>query len=154
VNTGGSSLSVSPDGKFLAVTERIPNNIDTFAINPNGTLGPIVINESAAVGLFAASFAPDGYLIAAATGAVATALDGTISSYAVLPNGTISAVSLAVPTLGAANCWTAITPNGKWVYVSNFISATISGFAIGNGGVLTPIADTVVATNPPGSLNL
>ena len=59
-----------------------------------------------------------------------------------------------MPTLGAANCWDVVTPNGKWVYASNSASGTVSGFAVGAGGTLTPIADTVVGTNPEGSLNL
>ncbi|MGH9585896.1 MAG: beta-propeller fold lactonase family protein [Acidobacteriaceae bacterium] len=63
-------------------------------------------------------------------------------------------MSQSLPTFGAANCWNAITPNGKWVYVSNAGSSTISGFAIGKGGALTPIAGTVVGTNPEGSVNL
>ncbi len=27
--------SISPDDEFLSVTERVPNNIDTFRITPN-----------------------------------------------------------------------------------------------------------------------
>jgi len=154
-NTGGSSLSVSPNGKFLAVTERIPNNIDTFAINSNGTLGPIVINSSAAPGVFAAFFAPNGTLIVSAVGVSLTAIDSTISSYAVLSNGTISAISVALPTDGAANCWDVVTPNGKFAFASNSVTSTIAGFAISNSGVLTQIADTpIIASNPPGSINL
>jgi 6-phosphogluconolactonase (cycloisomerase 2 family) len=48
---GGSSISIRPDHQTLAVVERLTNNIDTFHINPNGTLGSIVVNPSAAVGL-------------------------------------------------------------------------------------------------------
>jgi DNA-binding beta-propeller fold protein YncE len=59
-----------------------------------------------------------------------------------------------VPTFGSANCWNAITPDGKWVYTSNAASGTISGFTIAKGGVLTPIGSTVLATNPQGSTNL
>lgn len=33
-NSGGSSLSISPNGAYLSVTERLPNHIDTFHINP------------------------------------------------------------------------------------------------------------------------
>jgi 6-phosphogluconolactonase (cycloisomerase 2 family) len=40
------------------------------------------------------------------------------------------------------------------VAVSNAGSATISGFAIAQGGALMPIAGTVVGTNPEGSTNL
>src|ERR1700678_3274247 len=57
---GGSSISISPDGQTLVVVERLTNNIDTFHINPNGTLGPIVVNPSPGVGAFSGRFASDG----------------------------------------------------------------------------------------------
>jgi len=56
--------------------------------------------------------------------------------------------------LAAATCWHAITPNGQFVFTSNAGSATISGFAIGATGSLTPLPGTVVGTNPAGSTNL
>lgn len=55
---------------------------------------------------------------------------------------------------GAANCWNAITPDGRFVYVSNAGSSTIAGYAIGATGTLTPLAGTVVGTNPTGAANL
>ncbi|MGA7524601.1 MAG: beta-propeller fold lactonase family protein [Acidobacteriaceae bacterium] len=153
-NSGGSSISISPDGAFLSVTERLPNNIDTFRIDPNGTVSPIVVNNSTAPGVFAAVFAPGGSLIVSETGPAGSTDESAISSYAVQADGTLSAVSQSVPTQGTANCWNAVAPNGKWVYVSNAGSSTISGFAIGQGGTLTPIDGTVVGTNPAGSTNL
>jgi 6-phosphogluconolactonase len=153
-NSGGSSLSISPNGGVLAVTERGPDNIDTFSINSDGTLGPIVVNKSTAPGVFDAAFAPDGNLIVSETGPAGGVNASAISSYAVQANGTLVAVSQSVPTFGQANCWNAVAPNGKWAYVSNAGSSTISGFSIGEGGALTPIAGTVVGTNPEGSTNL
>jgi len=153
-NSGGSSLSISPDGAILAVTERVPNNIDTFRINADGTLAPIVVNKSAAPGVFDATFAPDGKLIVSETGPAGGVDASAISSYSILSNGTLSAVSQSVPTFGQANCWNAVAPNGKWAYVSNAGSSTISGYSIGEGGTLAPIAGTIVGSNPEGSTNL
>ena len=152
--TGGSSISISPDGQTLAVVERLANNIDTFHINPDGTLTPIVVNSSPGAGAFSARFAPNGELIVSETGAAGVANGSAISSYAVAPNGVLAAVSQSVPTDGSANCWNAISPDGVHVYVSNAGSSTISGFLIGTGGALTPISGTVVGANPAGSTNL
>ncbi len=77
-----------------------------------------------------------------------------ISSYFVAANGTLVAISTGVPTLGNANCWNAITPDGRFVFTSNAGSSTISGFAISATGVLTPVGATVAGTNPSGSTNL
>lgn len=153
-SAGGSSIAISPDRTTLVVTERLTNNIDIFKINSDGTLAPIVVNHSSSPGVFSASFAPDGTLIVSETGPAGAANASAISSYRVTNNGALSAVSQSVPTLGAANCWNAIAPNGKWVYVSNAASSNISGFAIAKGGGLIPIGATVVGINPPGTGNL
>lgn len=152
--SGGASAAFSPNGQFLLVTERVANNIDAFRVQPNGTLGPIVVNPSVDPGAFSVTFAPDGDAIVSETGPAGATDGSTISSYSILPTGKLSPVSQGVPTHGAANCWDAVTPNGKWVYVSNAASASISGFVIGNGGVLTPLDGTVVGNNPEGSTNL
>jgi len=37
-NSEGASLTFSPDGRFLLVSERATNNIDVFPVRPDGTL--------------------------------------------------------------------------------------------------------------------
>jgi 6-phosphogluconolactonase (cycloisomerase 2 family) len=151
---GGASITISPDGRFLAVTEKVTNNIDIFPIQPDSTLGSIVANPSAGPGAFAARFAPDGKLFVSETGPAGATNAAAISSYSVLPNGGLAVISKSVPTLGAANCWNAVTPDGQDIYVSNAASSTISGFAISKSGSLAPLAGTVVGSNPQGSGNL
>jgi 6-phosphogluconolactonase len=153
-NSEAASLAFSPDGRFLVVTERATNNIDAFAVQPDGRLAPIVVNTNGGPGSFSVSFAPNGIALVSETGPAGVANGSAISSYAVQPGGTLSPISASVPTFGAANCWNAVTPDGRFVYVSNAGSATISGFAIGSNGALTPIAGTVVGTNPAGATNL
>jgi len=153
-NSEAASLSFSPDGRFLVVTERSTNDIDVFAVQPDGRLSPIVLNPSAGPGVFSVTFAPNDTALVSETGPSGVANGSAISSYAVLANGTLSAVSTSVPTFGAANCWNATTPDGRFVYVSNAGSATISGFAIGGSGALTPLPGTVLGANPRGATNL
>jgi len=153
-NSGAASLSFSPDGHFLLVTEKLTNEIDAFHVQINGTLAPIVLNPSAGPGAFSVLFAPNGAALVVETGPTGGTNASAISSYAVLANGTLSPVSTSVPTFGAATCWHAVTPNGAFVYTSNAGTGTVSGFAIGTTGTLTPVAGTVVGTNPAGSSNL
>lgn len=152
--SGAASLAFSPNGTFLLVTERETNDIDAFSVQSNGTLSPIVINASAGPGAFSVTFAPNGTALVAETGPTGGQNASAISSYAVNSNGTLSVISGSVPTLGAATCWDAVTPNGKWVYTSNAGTSTISGFTIGTGGTLTALPGTVVGTNPNGATNL
>lgn len=152
--TGGASISISPDGKSVAVIERIANKIDIFRVNPDGTLGAPAVTPSPGAGAFSAQFAPDGKLIVSETGPPDVSEGSAISSYTVLPNGSLAAVSQSVATDGAANCWNAITPDGSRVYASNAGTSTIAGFGIGAGGELKPLNGTVVGLNPEGSTNL
>ena len=153
-NSGGASLAFSPNGQFLAVTERATNNIDVFQVLADGTLAPIVVNTDAQPGTFSVSFAPSGAALVSETGPAGGSDASTISSYNILGDGTLSPITVGVATLGNANCWNVATPNGLWVYVSNAASATISGFHIGTDGSLTPIGATVLGINPTGAGNL
>jgi 6-phosphogluconolactonase len=152
--SGAASIAFSPDGNFLAVTERLTNDIDVFKVQADGTLSPIVINPSAGPGAFSLSFAPDGIALVSETGPANVSNGSAISSYAILANGTLSAISTSVPTLGGANCWNVVTPDGRFVYVSNAGSSTISGFAISSTGALSALPGTVVGENPAGATNL
>jgi 6-phosphogluconolactonase (cycloisomerase 2 family) len=148
-----SSIAFTPDGRFLVVTERATNNIDVFRVQGDGRLAPIVVNAAAAPGTFSAVFAPNGALIVSETGAGGP-LGSTISSYSLASNGKLLPVSTGVPTLGDANCWNVVTPDGRFVYASNAASSSISGFRIGAHGELAPIGSTVVGVNPEGSTNI
>ena len=136
------------------MTERETNSIDAFRVQKNGTLSPIVINPSAGPGVFALTFASNGAAVAVETGPAGGQNASAISSYSVASNGTLTPISASVPTLGAATCWNAVTPNGKWVYTSNAGTSNISGFSIGSNGALTALPGTIVGTNPTGATNL
>ncbi len=152
--TGGASLAFSPDGQFLVATERVANNIDVFHVQADGTLSPIVVNPNPAPGTFSVAFAPEGVAIVSETGPAGATNGSAISSYKVNANGTVTAITHSLPTFAAGNCWDAITPDGRWVYVSNSGSDNISGFNIAKDGTLTPIAGTVLGNNPSGSHNV
>ncbi len=147
-NPGPSGLDISPDGHFLAVTERANKLVDTLRINSDGTLGSLVSTASSGAGPFSIAFAPSGALL------VTEATDSALSSYAAQANGSLTVISGSVPTHGRAACWHAITPDGRYVYTSNTGSSSISGFSLGPDGSLTPIGATVLATQPAGSTNL
>jgi 6-phosphogluconolactonase (cycloisomerase 2 family) len=152
-NDGASSISISPDGRTLVVIEKGPNNIDTFPIHPDGTLGTVNENHSVTPGAFSAVFAPNGVLLVSENQPNGTDVS-SISSYTVQGDGTIHAISQSVPTFGDANCWNAITPDGKFVYVDNAATSTVAGFSVAADGSLTPVAGTILATEPAGATNL
>jgi 6-phosphogluconolactonase len=146
--TASSSLAFSPNGAFLVVIERETNNIDVFPVQTGGTLGPVNTQPSNVPGAFAVIFAPNGAALVVATGPAGAVNASAISSYLIGAGGTLAPISNDVPTLGAATCWSALTPNGQFVYTSNAGTSTISAFSVSSTGVLTPVAGTIVATNP------
>ena len=147
-----ASLAFSPEGRFLVVTERATNSIDVFRVQPDGRLSTITVNPSAGPGAFSATFAPNGTVIVSETG-TGGATSAT-SSYTIAPDGKLLPVSVSLPTLGAANCWNVVTPDGRFVYTSNAGTGSIAGFEIGARGALRPIGSTIVGMNPAGSVNL
>jgi len=154
LNSGASSISVSPNGKWLIVIEKATNSIDVFPVHPDGTLSTVVNNKSVTPGVFATVFTPDGQLIVSENQPNNGTDTSSISTYTINPNGSLTAISQSLPTFGNGNCWNAITPNGKWVYVDNAGTFTVAGFSIASGGALTPIANTILSTLPDGVNNL
>lgn len=152
-NDGASAISISPDGRTLVVVEKVPNNIDTFPIQADGTLGRVKVNHSVTPGVFATSFTPEGVLIVSENQPGGTNVS-SVSSYRINADGTISAISQSLPSQGDGNCWNVVTPNGQFVYFDNSASSSIAGFSIGANGALTPIAGTILITEPDGATNL
>jgi 6-phosphogluconolactonase len=147
------SVAFSPDGQFLIVTEQKTNNLDVFKVLSDGSLSQATITTSVGPGAFSARFTRNDVTLVSETGSSAPN-SSAISSYSVQSNGTLTPISSSVPTLGSTNCWNVVTPDGRFVYVSNAGSGSISGFAIGSGGTLTPIPGTTLAINPAGSSNI
>ena len=86
-NSGASSISVSPNGKWLVVIEKSSNSIDLFPIRPDGTLGAVVNNKSVTPGVFATVFTPKGQLIVSENQPNTGTDTSSISSYTIVQMG-------------------------------------------------------------------
>jgi 6-phosphogluconolactonase (cycloisomerase 2 family) len=151
-NVVPASLAFSPDGARVVIAERGTNQLDSFSVNADGTLSAsFTATESAGPGLFAVTFAPNATLLSSEAGVGSAS---AISSYRLMGGNAITPVTTSLPVLGAANCWNAVTPNGRFVCTSNSGSASLSGFSIAASGALSAVPGTVVALNPAGSANL
>lgn len=151
---GPGSVAFSPDGRWLAVTEKATPSIDVFSVHPDGTLSTITVNKNVGPGTFSATFSPDGALVVAETGMPGASNGSAISTYHIQTDGTLKVVSASVPTLAAATCWDVVVDAGKFAFTSNAATSTLSGFSLGTGGALTPLPGTAVASNPSGSTNI
>jgi len=142
-----TSITFSPYGQYLAVTELNTNTIDVFAIDQNGAPSSVVESPSVDQEPFAVAFTWNGQLLVASA-------SNFVSSYSIGPAGTLSTITASLPTLGMATCWNVVTPNGLYTYTDNAKTGTISGYWISPAGALTPLTGTIVATEPTGSGNL
>ena len=148
--SGPAEVSFSPDGRFLAVTEKDTNHIDTYKVLPDGRVSGPVINTSAGATPFGFAFDPAGRLIVSEAGA------STASSYTLTSDGALAAISAQIPTLQGAACWVAITPNGRFAYTGNG-GGSVTAFAVSARGELTRLQSFAspganeVAISPDGS---
>ena len=149
LSAGGNPAQVqfSRDGKVLVVTEKGTHQILTFTVRPNGAVSDTAqVFASSGTVPFGFDFDNQGHLIVSEAGARAA------SSYAVTPNGDVTALSASVPTHQIAACWVVVTKNGKFAYVANAGSEAITGYAIDNNGSLSLLdADGVTGDTGAGS---
>lgn len=132
---GPAQIAFTPDGDFLLVTEKNTNSIVAFAIDRDGL--PTDTSVQAASGVTPFGFAFGGRDQVFVTEAFGGAIDSSAtSSYEIGPDGTLTTRGASVGTGQTAACWAAVTPDGRFVYVTNTGSGSISGYGIGFDGSL------------------
>jgi len=138
--TAPAQVAFSPDGDTLVVTERATNRIVTFAVDRDGLAGLAQVYPSSGVTPFGFAFGKrDQLVVSEAFGGAAGA--SAASSYEIERNGTLTTISGSVATTETAACWVAITPNGRFAYVTNAGSGSISGYRIAFDGTIELLDD-------------
>jgi 6-phosphogluconolactonase len=150
-STGPAQISFSPNGRFLAVTEKANNLIDTWRVGRDGFASDFVANISEGATPFGFAFGKrDIIIVSEAAGGDADA--SSMSSYVLEGVGTLQVVSSAVPTTETAACWAVITNDGRFAYTTNAGSGTVSGYRIAfDGTIMLLDADGVTGNTGAGS---
>jgi len=133
-NTPGQ-VAFTPDGSQLLVTTKDNgNDIDVFAVGPDGTLSasPVVNSEPGTVP-FAITYDASGQVVIADAGTDA------LSTFALSGQGTLTLLD-TVGTGQAATCW--VAPAGGYLFASNAGSASVSGYTAAADGALTLLGAT------------
>jgi 6-phosphogluconolactonase len=146
--TAPAQVSFSPDGRFVVVTEKATNTIATFPVNYNGYLGNATFNKSAGVTPFGFTFSRGNLFVSEANGGAANG--SSLSSYDVTRSGGLKPISPVTKTNQTAACWVVITNNGKYAYVTNTASGTISSFRVKPEGQLS-LLQSISASTGTGS---
>jgi 6-phosphogluconolactonase (cycloisomerase 2 family) len=131
-----AQIAFTADGKALIATERGTNSISSYVIDERGYAeGPTTIRSSGQTP-YGFDLTGNGSLIVteafgAETGAAAA------SSYAVNSAGELTPVSRSVGDTNTEVCWAVVTNDGRFAFVTNFSSGTVSSYEIAADGSLT-----------------
>jgi 6-phosphogluconolactonase len=152
--TGPAQVSFSPDGDTLVVTEKATNKIVTFQVDRDGFPGLAQVQDSNGPTPFGFAFGKrDQLFVSEAFGGAPDA--SATSSYELDRDGLLTTISASVGTNQTANCWVVVTPSGRFAYVTNTGSGSISGYKIGFDGELELLdADGRTAVTGGGPIDL
>ena len=140
------SLATTPNGKFLYVTNEgfSSDSVSPYRIGSHGALTPIACTSSdcdTGVNPLEPAITPNGkYLYVVNSNE--SAPKGSVSIFSIASNGSLKPLSCSPSSHCKAGDFplaSAITPNGKFLYVLNQTSDSISPFAIGSNGSLKPV---------------
>jgi len=130
-SASAEEVAFSPDQSTLVVSEKATQTLDTYRVKAHGLVaGPTTH----------ASNGCDQLL-------VTEAAINAVSSYD-FDRGDLAVVSPSVPSEGAAPCWIAATPDGRFAYATNAHIGSIAGFGVARDGALTFLGLTSTASIP------
>jgi 6-phosphogluconolactonase len=141
-DAGPAEIAFTPDGQRLIVTEKNTNKITAFEVNSAGLAGNGTSINSAGQTPFGFAFAGNTIVVTEASGGAPNA--STVSAYGTFGSTSLTGGPLA--TNQTAACWAAATRDGKFAYVTNTGSNTISSFEVNSNGGLRLINASEAAT--------
>lgn len=149
---GGASsmpgeVSFAPGENVLVVTEEATNQIDTFVL-ANGVAQAGVAFPSGEPTPFGFAFGHnDAALVSDASGGSSGA--SALSSYRIKRDGSAVTVDPGVGDTQTAACWVAVTKDGRFAYVSNTASNTVSSYKVSHKGQLSLLNVSAASGNVP-----
>jgi 6-phosphogluconolactonase (cycloisomerase 2 family) len=142
-STNPAQVGFTPDGSALVVTEKAVNRLDVFPVRHRGlpSAAPVVTDSAGPV--------PFGFVFDHRGHLVVSEAAGSVSSYEINGDGSLTAISSAVPNGQTATCWIAGN-GGRVVFTANTGSGTLSSYRVARRGDLDLIEP--VAVDVPGAL--
>jgi 6-phosphogluconolactonase (cycloisomerase 2 family) len=133
--TDAGQVRFSRDGKVLVVTGRSTNRIDTFLVGKDGLLSDPKTFDVAPGGTpFGFDFDKKGHLLVSLAGVGGSS---GAASYALAQDGSISTITPPIESGQRAACWLVASKDGRYAFVANAASSSVSTFAVSPAGELT-----------------
>jgi 6-phosphogluconolactonase len=148
---GPAQIGVSPDRDHVLVTEKMTNRITIYDMGASGALSAPRWRTSAGQTPFGFAFArAETLVVSEAFGGAPDA--SAASSYRFRSNGRLRLLDGSEPTTETAACWVAVARGGRFAYVTNTGSGTVTGYRVASDGDLTRLdGDGVTADVGDGS---
>ena len=132
--TDAGQVRFSPDGGTLIVTGRSSQMIDTFPVGPDGRLGNVQSFSPAPGGTpFGFDFDNKGHVLVSLAGVGGSS---GAASYALAADSSLSTITAPIETGQRAACWLVASKNGRFAFVANAASSSVSTFAVSPSGEL------------------
>jgi 6-phosphogluconolactonase len=150
-------VGFTPDGTQLVVTVKSTNKIYVF---PVGEQGAPMVTQAPGPALptyFGFTFDQQAHLILTEPFGQATTIPssgaGAVSSFTISEAGALQQISASVGDAGTAPCWIALEPiTGRYAFVSNNLSNSLSSYSIGSDGSVRLLAAIAATPNGPNDL--
>ena len=153
-----AQVQFSADGGLLVVTEKATNKIDVYRVGSDGNLSAPTVSNSTGTTPFGFAFSPvTGAMFvsnANAPGGVPVPDGSSVTAYSFNSALGLGVITGPVATTETAACWVVVTANGRYVYVSNTGSNSITGFRVNDPQLILVNADGKTATTGAGPTDL
>jgi 6-phosphogluconolactonase len=129
--TNPAQVGFSSNGDALLVTEKGTNKLTTYRVKRDGGVSAPIVTTSSGTTPFGFAFdRRDNVLVSEAFGGAANASAVSSYKFSDWAPARPSLVSASVKTTQTAACWVVITPNGRFAYVTNTGSGSVSSYGI------------------------
>ena len=153
-NPGPAQIGFAPDGRHLVVTEKATNTITLYDVGLDGIAGPPQPRESVGKTPFGFAFDERAHLLVSEAFGGATDASA-LSSYRIGRQDRLVTLSGSVATTETAACWVAVSPDGRFAYVTNTGSGSVSGYRVHPRGRLSLLdPDGVTGQTDAGPIDL
>jgi 6-phosphogluconolactonase len=145
-----AQIAFSPNGDYLYVTERMTNKITSFEVDAAGLATADASITSTGNTPFGFCHARDNYMVVSNANVTAPGVPvpngASCTSYGGSNQGNLNSQNGAVANNQSASCWVATTTFGRFAYVTNTGSNTISSYYVSPWGSIYLIDGSAVAT--------
>ncbi|MBA3962769.1 MAG: beta-propeller fold lactonase family protein [Chthoniobacterales bacterium] len=150
--TAPAQIGFSPDGKVVIVTEKSTSNIDTYPLDHTGRPTAHIVTPSDAITPFG-FYTTNGNQLFVSDDFNDVPNLGAMSSFLIGDDGHLTLVSSAIPAFADFACWVVASNDGRFVFLVNTGSGTISRYRVDRGSAEITLQGSFPSPTAPTDLD-